>query len=462
MFEKILANLPYNPALIKDLGFYARRIRHEESLRRLGLLFIVLAFFVQFFAVISPPQPTLAASTNDMINGGFSSISELVADCNSNIKDYATILKYYGISCGNLAYGKTVSLISTSYNKRLFSMGWNPQGSINVVTKKPTDEQPVNIPTISSPLYWRYLWSWDTYKYSTYQAVKIQSSITGRFYYILYTCGNLVSVGIPSPYIPPKPIMTKKPTVPVSKPPIKKTTIKPTVVTKTTTPIISVFRSTPCIYNSDISANSPYCKPCEQSLNSTDTIACIKYSKTASDITQGYTNANNKTALAGDKIVYTLSAYNSGKATVAKFIMQDDLSYVLDYANIISTNNGTINSNNIISWPATNIAPGDTLKHTIVVEVKNPIPQTPASSSDPEYFDHIMTNVYGNTINIYLPKGPVATLASSTTSLPNTGPGNSLIIAGVITLIAGYFFARSRLLSKETSIVIQDNNGGVI
>ena len=239
MFEKILANLPYNPALIKDLGFYARRIRHEESLRRLGLLFIVLAFFVQFFAVISPPQPTLAASTNDMINGGFSSISELVADCNSNIKDYATILKYYGISCGNLAYGKTVSLISTSYNKRLFSMGWNPQGSINVVTKKPTDEQPVNIPTISSPLYWRYLWSWDTYKYSTYQAVKIQSSITGRFYYILYTCGNLVSVGIPSPYIPPKPIMTKKPTVPVSKPPIKKTTIKPTVVTKTTTPIIS-------------------------------------------------------------------------------------------------------------------------------------------------------------------------------------------------------------------------------
>jgi len=82
MFEKIISNLPYNPSLIKDLGFYAHRIRKEESLRRLGLLFIVLAFFVQFYAVISPPKPTLADSTNDMISGGFSSIPELVADCN--------------------------------------------------------------------------------------------------------------------------------------------------------------------------------------------------------------------------------------------------------------------------------------------------------------------------------------------------------------------------------------------
>lgn len=463
MFEKIISNLPYNPSLIKELGFYAHRARKEESLRRLGLVFIVLAFFVQFFAVISPPQPSLAASTNDMINGGFSSIGELVADCNANIKQYSTILNYYGLNCGDLASGTTVSLVSTSYNKQLFSMGWNPQGSINVATKKPTDEQPADITGVASPLYWRYLWSWDTYNYSTYQAVQVHSPLTGKTFFILYACGNLVSVGLPSPYVPPKPAPIKTTVMPTPTP----THIPPPTVIKTPTPVFPVVTYTPtpqpCAYDSTIAATSSQCKPCEASLSSTDTVACIQYSKTASDITQGFSNANNKTASAGDTITYTLTAYNSGKASVSNFVMQDDVSYVLDYANIQSDDNGSLNSQDIISWPATTIAPNASLSHQVTVVIKSPIPQTLPSSSDPEYFDHIMTNVYGNTININLPPSAVTTIAATTTTaLPNTGPGNSIIIAAVITLIAGYFFARSRLLTSESIIAIQDNNGGSI
>ncbi len=461
MFEKLIANLPYNPKIITELGFYVRRIRQEESIRRLGLVFIVLAFFVQFFAFISPPTPSVAASTNDMINGGFSSKTELVADCTASIK-YRTILMYYGIHCGDLGAGQTVSLVSTSYNKRLFSMGWNPQGKINVITKKPTDEQPVSITGVSSPLYWRYLWSWDTGSSSTYQAVKITASMTGRTYYILYTCGNLVSIGLPSPYIPPRPAPTPKPTpttvptpVPTSIPtPIATSTPAPT---PTPTPAPTFY---PCQYDSSISASSSQCKPCEESLSSTDTVACIQYSKTAADNTQGIADANGKTANAGDKITYTLTAYNSGKATVSNFVMQDDLSYVLDYANIVSDDNGSLNNSGVLSWPAVNIAPSASETHTIVVTVKNPIPQTLPSSSDPEYFDHIMTNIYGNTININLPQSPVTVVAATTSSLPNTGPGNSLIFAALIVVIAGYFLARSRLLVLESSIAIQDNNGG--
>jgi len=457
MFEKIIANLPYNPSLIKELGFYAHRIRKEESLRRLGLVFIVLAFFVQFFAVISPPKPTLADSTNDMISGGFSSISELVADCNANVKQYATILNYYGLNCTDLANGTTISLVSTSYNKQLFSMGWNPQGSVNVITHKPTDEQPVNITGVASPLYWRYLWSWDTYSYSTYQAVQVRSPLTNKTFFILYACGNLVSVGLPTPYVPPTPTPKPTPTViPTPKP-------TPTVIP---TPVPVKVPTTPpktCSYDSSLLATSSQCKPCQASLSSTDTVACIQYSKTASDITQGWNNANGRTASPGDQIVYTLTAYNSGKATVNNFVMQDDLSYVLDYANIQSDNNGSLNSNDIISWPPTSIAPNADLTHTITVIIKNPIPQTPPSSSDPEYFDHIMTNIYGNTININLPQTPITTVTAVTTkALPNTGPGSSIIIAAIFVIVAGYFFARSRLLATESSIAIQDNNGGII
>jgi len=463
MFEKIIANLPYNPTLIKELGFYAHRVRKEESLRRLGLVFIVLAFFVQFFAVISPPKPTLADSTNDMISGGFSSISELVADCNANVKQYATILSYYGLNCTDLANGTTISLVSTSYNKQLFSMGWNPQGSVNVITHKPTDEQPVNITGIASPLYWRYLWSWDTYSYSTYQAVQVKSPLTNKTFFILYACGNLVSVGLPTPYTPPAPAPSPTYTPPPTTTP---TYTPPPTTTPTYTPPPSttvIYTPPTCIYDSSILASSSQCKPCEASLSSSDTIACIQYSKTASDITQGWNNANGKTASPGDKIVYTLTAYNSGKATVNNFVMQDDLSYVLDYANIQSDDNGSLNANDIISWPAATITPNAALTHQITVIVDNPIPQTPPSSSDPEYFDHIMTNIYGNTININLPQTPITTVTAVTTkALPNTGPGDSIIIAAIVVLVAGYFFARSRLLATESSIAIQDNNGGMI
>ncbi|MCL4357443.1 hypothetical protein M1512_00910 [Patescibacteria group bacterium] len=451
MFEKLLSNLPSNPSLVKEMGFYAKRMRQEQSLRRLGLVFVVLAFFVQFFAVISPPKPSLAASTNDMINGGFSSIAELTADCKTNIRFYATVLNYYGLSCANVADGQTVSLVSTSYNKQLFSMGWNPQGPVNQATGKPTDEQPVEIPNVynqpnGGTLYWRYLWSWDTYSYSTYEAVKVTSSLTGKTYFILYTCGNLVSIGLPTPYTPPTPVTTTAPTPTVKPAPAPKPRPSPQ----------------PCPYNNSLNLTSPACKPCADSLSSTDTVACIQYSKTASDITQNLANANGQTAHAGDTIVYNLTAYNSGQATVNNFVMQDDLSYVMDYANVVSDGGGQINQNDVISWPAVNIAPTASETHKIIVQVRNPIPNTPPSSSDPELFDHIMTNIYGNTVNINLPQSPVSAVITTTQALPNTGPDDSLIIAAVIVMIVGYFLARARLLSLESSLAIEDNNGGVI
>src|ERR1039458_8323011 len=104
MFEKLLSVLPYNPGLLHQIGFYGQRMREEAAIRRTGVIFIVLTFMVQFFAVLSPPVSTVAASNNDLINGGFmangqASASEAKTDCNNNVQDYKVILEYYGISC---------------------------------------------------------------------------------------------------------------------------------------------------------------------------------------------------------------------------------------------------------------------------------------------------------------------------------------------------------------------------
>ena len=62
MFRKLVSNLPFSPALVGQLGFYARRLSTEQATRRLGLIFTVLAVAVQAFALIKPPEQTIAAT----------------------------------------------------------------------------------------------------------------------------------------------------------------------------------------------------------------------------------------------------------------------------------------------------------------------------------------------------------------------------------------------------------------
>jgi uncharacterized repeat protein (TIGR01451 family) len=202
-------------------------------------------------------------------------------------------------------------------------------------------------------------------------------------------------------------------------------------------------------------SSTSQCKSCEASLSSQDTIACVVESKTATNLTQNLVDANNTTAHAGDTISYTLYAKNTGKAQVSAFIMQENLSDVLDYATVTDLDGGILGGNDIVAWPAHTIAAGATESHTISVKVKSPIPETPASASDPGHFDLTMTNVYGNAINIKLPP----TIIQAAQKLPNTGPGTGLFISTCVLLVAGYFFARSRLLAREANLAMHEANG---
>jgi hypothetical protein len=100
---------------------------------------------------------------------------------------------------------------------------------------------------------------------------------------------------------------------------------------------------------------------------------------------------------------------------------------------------------------------GDTDSHQITVKVKSIIPQTPRSQSDPAHFDMVMTNVYGNAVNIKLPGSPSQVVAATATTLPNAGPGTTMLIASMIVMTGGYFYSRARLLSTESLIAIQEN-----
>ena len=98
MFRKIVSNLAFSPALVGQLGFYAKRLRKEEATRRIGLIFTVLALVVQSFAVFTPPDAANAASSTDFIYGGVSTMEQFLRAYDKNQGNLKDIFNYAGIT----------------------------------------------------------------------------------------------------------------------------------------------------------------------------------------------------------------------------------------------------------------------------------------------------------------------------------------------------------------------------
>jgi len=66
LFRKLVSGLPYSPTLLGQLGIYARKIQERLTLRRAGLLFVVLAIIVQLFVLLKPPKASNTANTQNI------------------------------------------------------------------------------------------------------------------------------------------------------------------------------------------------------------------------------------------------------------------------------------------------------------------------------------------------------------------------------------------------------------
>ncbi len=597
MLNKLLSNLPFNPSLLHQVAFYQKRLKEEATLRRIGLILLVLTMFLQMLAVVAPPRPTMAQSNNDILRGGVSSKDQMVAHCRSNTQDFSTILlNQFGITCDQLTTGAVVTVKSTNHNGQLYSMGRTPQGPVGRANKA-TDEREVRVSGLSYPLYLRRLASFDSGASSSYQALSVKNAF-GLDYYILFNCGNIVQIGAPEqpPSTTPTPAPTPKPPItdcrgfqiiaptsvtaggsftavfvitnnipwgndasyPLrSETPTDNTTwgkrrtgefralaanattqhsdtftaptaagsydfswrvikenyqnISPICGQKiqvTSTPtVVDVCPNVPgvqtnasecdvCPNMSGVQTNvsqcdvcpnvsgvqtdsnqcdvcpniagtqssEAECKPCDAAQSQLNPALCLILRKQARNVTQDIDDANNTTAAGGDVIVYTLSVKNTGTADVDDFVIEENISDILQYADTQDLNGARRdNDTGIIKWSAADIDAGRTITREFRVKIKNPIPQTPVSVSDPSTFDLTLTNVYGNTVIIKLPGSIVKTTEKVATTLPNTGPGTSLFIGFMFTVIVGYFFSRSRLLARELAIVKHDYaaTGGV-
>jgi uncharacterized repeat protein (TIGR01451 family) len=437
MFKKLISNLPFNPSLVNQVAFYAKRMHRETWLRATGVTLIIMAVLIQLFAVVSPPESTLARAGNDVIPGGFDSKANAVMLCIGNNHDFQTILRHFGVSCDALNNGQVRRMDYSEYGGQLYSMGRTPYGFAGEVQ--------VSVPGASGNLYMRPMTAWGPHCVQdgkNCQAI-VGNRADGSPFMVLFSCGNLVIVGAPKPPPPPPPPLPPPPPPP------------------DVCPQKAGAQSLPeqcdvCPLIPGIQTNSN-CLPCPKSENRSDVQACAVLSKTARNHTQQIANANNTTAQANDVIEYKLNVKNTGKATIKAFVVEEDMTDVMEYASILDLHGGKINKARLVKWPAVQIKPGATIIKRLVIKVKDPIPSTQTSASNPLSFDLKMTNVYGNVIIISLPGSPAKTTEIVTTqTLPNTGPGTSLLIGFSVATIAGYFFARSRLMAKELDIIKQE------
>ncbi len=156
------------------------------------------------------------------------------------------------------------------------------------------------------------------------------------------------------------------------------------------------------------------------------------YSKSAINETKN-ANATAVTASREDYIVYALMVINSGNAPANSFVITDDLSQVLPYADIVDFGGGTV-SGNTITFPGITVPAGGSVTRNFKIRVKYSLAQN---------LSYSMVNTYGNTITIRINTPQV--LGSFVA--PKTGANTAgIAFAGMLTAAVGIFRKRKDIM----------------
>jgi len=201
MFKKLVSNLPFNPSLLDQVSFYHGRLRKEAAIRRLSFVIIVAALVVQFIATLYPPQQSLAASPNDILNG-ITDKKSILRAWDANAHHVRDVYSKFGITRANIAdiRGESPNSTVKSTSRDYWSVGFLPLSNFGISSNKWGERR---IDANGKTVYQRPLRAWDTHGSSSYPAFHGVNS-HGVDFWILKTCGNPTFIGsyLPSP---PKP-----------------------------------------------------------------------------------------------------------------------------------------------------------------------------------------------------------------------------------------------------------------
>jgi uncharacterized repeat protein (TIGR01451 family) len=516
MFRKLVSNIGFSPALVGQLAFYAKRLRKEETTRKLGLLFTVFALVIQSFVVFAPPSSANSADSNDMCPGitrDTDGVKKIKNCYNNNTRHFKDTMDYFGISKTELwkALDGDGSWRYTTTYKNWYTFGHESRSS--------------DVKNYSSAIAGKlYARKWKNTIQTRQWGWKGKSGETE--FIILADCGNLalkrllkpsascisltaskydISIGDTvtltaksavddgaeiarydfvqtGPDAASTTIKTDEETSSWNRTLNKAGTYKFTVSIDTTNTKDNITakscvaevrvaekpQEAKCPYNPTLPINDPKCK--QDCTTNPELAGCapdIELTKTAVNRSQNDINAISKDAKGGDIIVYTITVANKGK--VAGTVALDDvLTDSLEYAQLTEPGGGSFdNTSKTLSWGTLTVEPGASTTRQFVMTVSNPVPAMPKNQGTPDSYDCIMSNVVrkdGEGIIKVPVECPVVkeVVEQTVAELPHTGPTENMIYGGILLALVSYFYARARLMRKEVRLIRRDLNAGTI
>lgn len=523
MFRNFVSNLSFSPALIGQLGFYAKRLRKEETTRRVGLIFVVLALVVQSFAVFSPAESANAANPDAIIYNSMANKQELLTiyDRNNDGAGRTDIQQVYsrvGISRNDIVNAQEAYFNTGDFGGKLQFVGRTNTGD--------QGRYPLDVPGSSTGIYsGRWL-----DQPMTLKAVIGKRAVDGGWFAIMLYCGNPVYVSLPPP--PPVPVANCSG---LTITPISRTSFRLTgessvsggatvsgyryIVTDakgaetynqftpstalststtvdlpkdgsyTSTVIVTTstgdktgpscqkpFTVSPeprCLLNPELVESDAGCKPCEEDktiwYKDKDCIPKFEITKSVRNITQALPDANNTMTKPGDVLEYTLTVKNIGKDK-GDYTITDSITDVLEYSDPVNLDGGSLikpsgeenTTATSLTWPLISMKADATATKTFSVKVKGNIPATATHQTARGSYDCKMSNVFGNKLDIMVQCPPEKIVERVVTQLPHTGATENMIFAGIVLAIATYFYARARQVKKEVRLIRRDLNAGTI
>lgn len=518
MFKKIVSQLSFSPALVGQLGFYAKRLRKEQTTRRLGLIFVALALVVQSLVVFQPPEAANAASNNDFVIGGLGlgsnrSLNKFLAPYDRNERHLKDIMNYFGITRAEITNTRFQQF--TAGGK--YSFGYETRA--NSRTIKITDANYKHVETI----YGRSTsgWARSTDKIWGY----VGYSQKFGWFAIMQACGNLVTPKYPEKPTPPpapaniqanKSAINSTQNIDASKGAAKENdkitytvNVKNTggtakavelkdnlsevlkyaslvdngggtfnATTKTLSwgkvnlgPGASVTHKYTVKMNSSLISTTTNCSMRNNFIDKVVTvpIACttppakIETSKSATNVTQGNIDAVKTTAKEKDRISFVVTAANTG-GTPIDFGFTDNIGDTLEYAKLVDNGGGKYDEKTRqLTWPTISLKPGEKQVRTFVVQILDKIPATPQGVSDPSSYDCKIENAFYTSSVVFPVTCPAPKVIEQVVpELPHTGPRENMLFAGILLAIVVFFYLRSRQLNTEVRLIRRDVNGGTI
>lgn len=518
MFRKIVSRISFSPALVAQLGFYAKRLRKEQATRRLGLIFVALALVVQSLVVFQAPEPANAAHTSNMVDGGLGwsnpDLGRFMAMYDSNSGYTRDAANWFGITRAELA--------ATSYGSfnisGKVSWGWDyPMPTSRSIAV--TDSSGKHVRT----LYGRYLT--ENGSNPSHMTGFIGHSSRIGWFVITTACGNITTVDFPPPAPPPPApakIVTSKSGVNVTQGRVDATkvtakennsitysitakneggtakkvelvdNIKEVLqyaqVTSTgggtldktkgtlTWPTVNLGPGQTTTKTYSVKMNSSLVTvtdKCSMTNLFTDKKVTVKVGcstppaeivvdKKATNVSQGNVDATKVIAKASDRITYVISAQNKG-GTAKKVKFDDFVGDILEYSTLIDDGGGKLDDKTkTLSWGEINIKPGAKETRTFTIQLLAEIPATSQNVSEASSYNCKLENAFyeaGTVIDIDCPTPKV--VEHVVTELPKTGAGENIVFGSILLAVVAFFYFRSRQLGTEVRLVRRNVNNGV-